>query len=296
MTTEISADYIRAAELNRRIITAAQLAQQSLYEMCIGFKEMRDSKLYKELGYTDFGDYCEQETGFKRSQAYSYITIAEKLPADFVQSTGQIGVQKLYLLAKMTEEERAQITAETDLESTTVKELREQIEQLKQSEAKTKSQLEHVNTVYEDMYKSFVRNRKLYEEQLDKNANLEKQLKKLENRPVEVATQIVEKIPDDYISREAYEKLVDSTNAERKQRDAEYLTLTRKLYKAETALEEELNKPREKVIDKTAVYNALMDTAADALDRLLEFVEQNETEFGECYDTFIESHRRDEDD
>ena len=113
--------------LNRRIITAAQLAQQSLYEMCMGFKEMRDSKLYKDLGYSDFGDYCESETGFKRAQVYSYISVAEKLPADFVQSTGQIGIQKLYLLSKISEEERAEITQNTDLESSTVRELEQQI-------------------------------------------------------------------------------------------------------------------------------------------------------------------------
>ena len=90
----VTAEYLRALNLNKKIIVSAQLAQQNLYEMCAGFKEMRDSKLYKELGYTDFGDYCEQETGFKRSQVYSYIAVAEKLPPDFVQSTGQIGVPK----------------------------------------------------------------------------------------------------------------------------------------------------------------------------------------------------------
>ena len=99
-SAQVTDSYIKAVNLNRRIITAAQLAQQSLYDMCMGFKEMRDSKLYKELGYSDFGDYCESETGFKRSQAYNYISIAEKLPPDFVHSSGQIGVKKLYLLPR----------------------------------------------------------------------------------------------------------------------------------------------------------------------------------------------------
>lgn len=68
---ELSAEYIKAAELDRRIKTSAQLAQQSLYDMCMGFKEMRDSRLYKQLGYSDFGEYCEQEIGFKRVQLHS---------------------------------------------------------------------------------------------------------------------------------------------------------------------------------------------------------------------------------
>ena len=86
---ELSAEYIKAAELDRRIKTSAQLAQQSLYDMCMGFKEMRDSRLYKELGYSDFGEYCEQETGFSRMNVYNYIRVAEKLPQDFVNSSLQ---------------------------------------------------------------------------------------------------------------------------------------------------------------------------------------------------------------
>ena len=64
----ITTDYIKAKDLDRKIKTSAHLAQQSLYDMCMGFKEMRDSKLYKELGYSNFGDYCEKETEIKKKQ------------------------------------------------------------------------------------------------------------------------------------------------------------------------------------------------------------------------------------
>ena len=117
---ELSAEYIKAAELDRRIKTSAQLAQQSLYDMCMGFKEMRDSRLYKELGYSDFGDYCEKETGFSKMNVYRYISIAENLPQDFVTSRLQIGVKKLTLLAKLSDEERTELAENIDLESTTV--------------------------------------------------------------------------------------------------------------------------------------------------------------------------------
>ena len=71
-------DAVRAKDLDRRIKVSAQLAQQSLYDMCTAIKEMRDSKLYKELGYQNFEDYCEQEVGIKHSQAYRFISVAEK--------------------------------------------------------------------------------------------------------------------------------------------------------------------------------------------------------------------------
>ena len=127
----VTDDYVKAVNLNYHIKAAAQVAQQSLYEMCKGFKEMRDSKLYKELGYSTFEDYCEQETGIKRRQVYSYINVIEKLPYDFVQSTAQIGVQKLYLLSSLSEEERTEITENTDLENTSVRELEQQIKQIR---------------------------------------------------------------------------------------------------------------------------------------------------------------------
>ena len=44
--TVMSSDYSRAVKLNKHIKIHAELAQQSLYEMCKGLKEMRDDKLY----------------------------------------------------------------------------------------------------------------------------------------------------------------------------------------------------------------------------------------------------------
>lgn len=105
-------------------------AQQSLYDMCMGFKEMRDSKLYKELGYQNFDDYCEQETGFTRMNVYRYISIAEKLPRDFVTSMLQIGMTKLTLLTTIPEETRTEIIENTDLENTSVRELKAKLAEL----------------------------------------------------------------------------------------------------------------------------------------------------------------------
>ena len=82
----VTDDYVKAVNLNYHIKAAAQVAQQSLYEMCKGFKEMRDSKLYKELGYNTFEDYCEKKTQINRQNVYKYIKIVESLPAEFVSS------------------------------------------------------------------------------------------------------------------------------------------------------------------------------------------------------------------
>ena len=129
-TEILSADYTKAAKLNQHIKIHAQMAQESLYEVCKGLKEMRDDKLYKELGYQNFEEYCEKEVGLKRRQAYNYISVAEHLPEDFVHSGAQIGIKKLALLAKLDEPQREEIQQKVDLDSTTVKELKAKIAEL----------------------------------------------------------------------------------------------------------------------------------------------------------------------
>lgn len=161
--------YGKAVKLDKHIKAHAQLAQESLYEVCKGLKEMRDGKLYKELGYENFAEYCENEVGIKRRQAYNYISVAEKLTEDFVQSTAQIGKEKLFLLAGLDAPDREQLQQETDIESTTVKELKEKIKGMKhqhnleldKAKEKTKSLVGHIT-------------------------ELEKQIQELEERPVEV--------------------------------------------------------------------------------------------------------------
>lgn len=134
----VSDEYSRAIALTRSIIANGQAAQQSLWEMCKGLAEMRDAKLYKEIGYGTFEDYCEQEIGITRRQGQKYAAIAAldgKSTSDFER----IGVEKLYLLTKIDEEQREQIT---DVESVTVRELKAQIDALKHQNDQTEAALE----------------------------------------------------------------------------------------------------------------------------------------------------------
>ena len=127
-----SAEYTRAIRLHRCICANAQAAQESLYEMCKALKEMRDSRLYKELGYSELNDYCKSELGMSDRTAYKYISIAENFAADdnLVKSSSLIGREKLALLAKLDEQERTEIVQNTDLESTSFRELKAKISEL----------------------------------------------------------------------------------------------------------------------------------------------------------------------
>lgn len=302
---ELSAEYIRAAELDRRIKTSAQLAQQSLYDMCMGFKEMRDSRLYKELGYSDFGDYCEKETGFSRMNVYNYIRVAEKLPQDFVNSSLQIGVKKLTLLAKLSDEERTELAENIDLESTTVKELKAKIDILQNERDRA------MESNAEASHQVFVADKKVLEMK-NKVTQLEAEIKELESRPIEVAVETdskeVANLKDamrrvDLDWSEKYSKLEEDSLKDRRE-------LLQKAEQAEKDKQDKLSQLREeldrtkaeyekKLAGKTeitstqddkAIFKAYLSTAVDSVTRLVGFV--NEHNDSDNYGLFTQKARQ----
>lgn len=305
---ELSAEYIRAAELDRRIKTSAQLAQQSLYDMCMGFKEMRDSKLYKQLGYGNFEDYCEKETGFSRMNVYRYISIAENLPQDFVTSMLQIGTTKLSLLSTLSDEDRTEITKNTNLESTSVRELEQQIKELKIKADK----VDVLNHRLDDMNRNcdFICSQRDKAEK--KIKQLEAEIKELESRPIEVAVETdskeVANLKDamrrvDLDWSEKYSKLEEDSLKDRRE-------LLQKVEQAEKDKQDKLSQLREE-LDRTkaeyekklagkaditptqddkAIFKAYLSTAVDSVTRLVDFV--NEHNDSDNYGLFTQKARQ----
>lgn len=299
---ELSAEYIKAVELDRRIKTSAQLAQQSLYDMCMGFKEMRDSRLYKELGYSDFGEYCEQETGFKRTNVYNYISVAENLPEDFVHSSGQIGIKKLTLLSTLSDEQRETITETTDIENTTVKELKAKIDSVKKQNDALHEEMRYREEEHETKSQKFK----------DRIAELEAEIKDLESRPIEVAVETdskeVANLKDamrrvDLDWSEKYSKLEEDSLKDRRE-------LLQKAEQAEKDKQDKLSQLREE-LDRTkaeyekklsgkteitstqddkAIFKAYLSTAVDSVTRLVDFV--NEHNDSDNYGLFTQKARQ----
>lgn len=304
MNNELSADYIKAKNLDRQIKISAQLTQQSLYDMCMGFKEMRDSKLYKELGYSDFGEYCEQETGFSKMNVYRYISIAENLSNEFVTSMLQIGTTKLALLAKLDEPQREELQQTTNLESTSVRELKEKIADLKKanerlmtkiSEERAKSQKleESESRAYgkvsiletdNEFYRGKIS--QLESEIKDKNdsiSTLESTIDELENRPIEVAiseteSHEIENLKDamkrvDLDWSQKYSELQEETTKEVIENNRKHNAEIEKL-KAE--YESKLKSvPVESVTDTKEIFKAYFSNATDSLNRLMDFIENH---------------------
>lgn len=291
----ITENYSRAVSLHRKICANAQAAQESLFEVCKGLKEMRDGKLYKELGYQNFEDYTQSELGFSRRNAYSYIAIAENFSADFVNSSSQIGMKKLTLLAKLDEPERQEIIQNTDLESTSVKKLQEEIKKLK---ADSESQINSMKTRHdtekadfmreknelskklENKQKEFESKHKEWLESCEENAaltgqlyyaeterdeayekiqSLEKQIQELENRPVEVA------VKDDSEEVERLKKQLE----QEKQKSAEF---EEKKKRIEAELEKDRNSFKSKAPDNSELFEVYYQNCIDSIDKLFDFL------------------------
>ena len=257
-TVVTSPEYTRAIQLDKSIKAHALIAQESLYEVCKGLKELRDGKLYQELGYQNFEDYCRNEVGFSRMQVYKYISVAENLSCDFVNSSLQIGIQKLALLAKLDEPARQEVMQTVDVESATVKDLN----------ATIKKQKAKIKELEESAEQQKAENEGLQELVTD----LEIQVNELENRPIEVA---VQEIPD---SREV-QNLRQAMEKNSHEWAEKYDALQEESLKKENELRRELEKAkRESKHGQNGQSNsvaclALAQSAHDAVSRLKRFME-----------------------
>ena len=149
-----TAEESAALALHYEIMAAAQTAAASLLDLASKIKRMRDTSGYKALGFDSLEAYTMATMGMKQRQAYNYIAIAEKLPAQLIEQNAAAGVTKLALLAQLNGQEQQQIAAETNLADTTVAELKAQIKELQAKNAGYAEQLSLLQSSAEDAKKT----------------------------------------------------------------------------------------------------------------------------------------------
>jgi hypothetical protein len=276
----VSEQHKQAIELHQKIIVSANLAQQNIWDMCNGLKTMRDNKLYKELGYQNFEDYCETEVGFNRTQAHKYISIIENT-SENVYSSKHLGVSKLYLLSTISEPEQAEIAEKLDLENTTVKQLKAEIDRLKDDNLNLSA---NYNRMDANRIKLGKENTKLEIE----NKTLKERVEELESRPIEVA--VAE--PTDYERRlNETIKSIEKENEKHNDRlEAEYRENEKIVRKQlEDEKQEALRKQKEEYeerlknvqtadgpSDDKDVFKAYFSIAYDSFVRMLDFAKQSQ--------------------
>ena len=247
-----SAEYTKAVALHRKICANAQAAQESLWEVCRGLKEMHDFKLFKELGYESFKEYCEKKLDITDRQARNYISLANSFSEEERKSISAYGTTKLLLLAKLDEPQREEIQQSVNVEEVSVRELKAEIDKLNKEKDGFKERQDKLLTRNKELVKELERTGK----KLDQTENdldeanetvqsLSRQLEELESRP-----------------RDSYE---DTTKIEE---------LKKQLAEAEERHRADLRiNPTE---DIKGIFKAHMMAAVDALRNLTKFAEAHE--------------------
>lgn len=291
----VSEQHKQAIELHQKILVSANLAQQNIWDMCSGLKTMRDNKLYKELGYTNFEDYCENEVGFSREQGRKYISIIENISLENANSSWHLGVSKLYLLSTISEPEQAEIAEKLDLESTTVKQLKAEIEKLKVEKSNLndeKETLQNSNNYLKTDFKEVCQNKaevdRLLTKEQNRNSELEAKIKELESRPIEVA--VAEPSDSERRLNETIKALERENIKRNDELEAEYRENEKIVRKQlEDEKQEALRKQKEEYeerlqnvqtadgsSDDKDVFKAYFSIAYDSFNRMLEFAKQSQ--------------------
>lgn len=274
---EISKSYSKALELHNKILVSAQLAQNSLWDMCAGLKEMRDGKLYKELGYQNFEDYCGTEFNMTAGNARRYISIIENIPEENRAPVHGFGMKKLYLLSTLSEAEQAEITAENDVENMTVKQLESEIKQLKEKNSELKLDLDELAEEHERTCEQATADSKTISGLRQNISALNQTIEELESRPIEVA--VAE--PSDEVRRleDTIKNLQRVTDEQLDRVQEDHLAAERKLRQEHAAaleqqkkeFEEQLAAARNAEGDDKQVFKAYFAAAYDTFNRMLAF-------------------------
>ncbi len=178
----ITEDIKRALETHERIIAAEQTAATAMLSLCENLKKMRDTQLYKELGFEKFEDYSEKACNIKKRQAYNYISTYEKLGKGFLQSNAELGITKLQLLTEVCAVDRAEFVEENDLGGMSVAEIKKIIEQNKQRGEQLSVLSDELETVKTDATNAKIHSDNTIEQ-------MQAKIEELRKRPIEVAVQ-----------------------------------------------------------------------------------------------------------
>ncbi len=214
----------KAYEVHARIMANGQVLQNTLLEICKDLKTMRDEKLYSNLGYSTFEDYAENACGIKQRQAYSYISTYEKLGEKLINDMENVGITKLALISEISSYERDEFINQTDIENSTVKELKAKVEEFKKQTEQLTLELEEYKNAPASEADSTA---------ADKTTELENQIKQLKQTAADKEKQLKQKYEQKVKNAVADEaKKAESLKSEKEELKTKLKTVDEKLNQA----------------------------------------------------------------
>ncbi|MDE5768628.1 MAG: hypothetical protein K2H82_04505 [Oscillospiraceae bacterium] len=194
--TVLSVELSQAVQADALVNSGMELAYTGITKICEGVKLMHDGKLYRQLGFKNFEEYCKSK-GFSKSYGKGLLRIAEMLRQE---KNGQpvvhfenLGVAKLLQLATLQPEQRAEIIQTVNIEDISKRDLEKEIKKMKEKEKQSESRIAELESENQASAKALDeitadKNRiaSALQEKQDRIIELERQNQELENRPVEV--------------------------------------------------------------------------------------------------------------
>lgn len=122
---------VSAVSLDQRIREHTTAIGEHFIALAQSLKQMRDEKLYIELGYNTFDAYIEGSGHpFRARQAYNYIRVYENFDKKFIEEHSSLGVTKLEMLTKIFRGDVENFIEENNVEEMSSRELKEAIDKI----------------------------------------------------------------------------------------------------------------------------------------------------------------------
>jgi hypothetical protein len=132
-TTATSTSAVISSRISE-LESVIERGRQAFLEVGAALREISGRRLYREQGFKTFEEYCETRWGWKRNKAYYYIQAAEV--AENVHLSGQIpSLTQARELAVLPPDQQRQVADRVDFSATTVEELKEEIQHVKNPES-----------------------------------------------------------------------------------------------------------------------------------------------------------------
>lgn len=128
-----------AIRIDNEIQLWASQLNTAVFQIGKNLSIMKEKKLFEQLGYETFDDYCWEKYQLKHSQSSKYIAVYNKLGEQYLQDHSSAGIQNLYMISQLSDEDRENL--EVNPEDATVNELKAEIERIKQEREGIQMQL-----------------------------------------------------------------------------------------------------------------------------------------------------------
>lgn len=204
---------MKAAKLTRQIITNGHIAAECMVQMGRDLKAVRDERLYSEMGFDSFEEYCEEKVGVGKRHGYNFIQIYERFGEEQLAELQSLGITKLLEIAKLDNEDMAELMHNNDVAQMSVRQLKARVEEFEKrveqltldledergknsdiektaaESADLESKLEEMKALLEAAKREKERSEQRTREIVQEKQDLENEINALKNRPVEVAVQ-----------------------------------------------------------------------------------------------------------